>query len=376
MPPPEPLLEKRLRAVHTYTKWSLLGSVLVFALVPLLVLLFKGSGLWTIPLAALQIVFTVFVGRLTLRGLSEYGTVRWTDRELLVTLALSLVSAAVLIPTAEPTYSAWAAFSPAAAAGAAAAVLPSPARWVQTAVMAGLTALIGLVQPYLYWTVCIVVVALVSMITVSQAWLWDVTEQVNAARSTESELAVANERLRFAADLHDVLGHSLEVIAMKAELAVRLPDDERARATMAEVRQTAHDALSEVRDVVRGYRRVDLATELGGIRSLLEAAGIACRITGSLPSSHQPLFGAVLREAITNVLRHAAATRCEITFDGSAVTVLNDGVAGAPQDGTGTGLTGLAARVHAVGGRFTAGAEPGGTFRVSAEIPVVREEKP
>ncbi|SDN18113.1 sensor histidine kinase [Allokutzneria albata] len=373
MPSPEPSLEKRLRAVRAYTKWSLLLSVQVFAGLPLFVVAFADVDWWRVPLVAMQLVFMVLVGRLTLRGMSEYGCVRPSDPQLLITLGLSLASCAAMVSIVNIGVSAWAAFSPAAAASAAAAVLPSPLRWVQSAIMAGLTSLITVVQPNYYWLTAAIVVVMITGVTVTQAWLWDVTEQVNAARATESELAVANERLRFAADLHDVLGHSLEVIAMKAELAVRLPDDERARATMAEVRQTAHDALSEVRDVVRGYRRVDLSTELGGIRSLLEAAGITCGITGSLPSAQQPLFGAVLREAVTNVLRHAAATRCEITFDGPRVTVVNDGVADSAQDGTGTGLTGLAARVHAVGGRFTAGAEPGGTFRVSAEIP---EEKP
>ncbi|MFB9905112.1 sensor histidine kinase [Allokutzneria oryzae] len=373
MPPSEPALEKRLRAVRTYTKWSLLLSVQVFAAFPLVAIAVAGLTPWTSVAVPVQLVFMVFVGRLTLRCMHEYGCVRWTDPQLLATLVLSLVSCAILVQDNDSSVAAWALFSPAAAASAAATLLPPRVRWVQTAIMALLTAFLNLYPPGGYGMFAGVIVAAVAVLTVTQAWLWDVTEQVNVARATEAELAVANERLRFAADLHDVLGHSLEVIAMKAELAVRLPDGERARAAMAEVRQTAHDALSEVRDVVRGYRRVDLPTELGGIRSLLEAAGITCVIAGSLPSAEQPLFGAVLREAVTNVLRHAAATRCEITFDGLRVTVVNDGVADTQQDGSGTGLTGLAARVHAVGGQFTAGSEPGGTFRVSAAIP---EDKP
>ena len=223
------------------------------------------------------------------------------------------------------------------------------------------------------------------------AWMLGVVWEVDRGRTTAARLAVAEERLRFARDLHDVLGRNLSVIAVKSELAGRLAErgDAAAVAEMAEVRRVAHDSLREVRDVVRGYRTADLDTELAGARSVLRSAGVECRVIGDgahLPEAVQAALGWVVREATTNVIRHSDATTCtiglDVRTDGSAATAVlrmeNDRPRPAPPDAAGTGLAGLTERLAGLGGRLTAERQPGGRnggrpgdrFVVEASVPV------
>ncbi|MCP2259486.1 two-component system, NarL family, sensor histidine kinase DesK [Streptoalloteichus tenebrarius] len=366
----------RLRGLRAFTRWSLLAYALLIPLAPVLAVVqaTKASPGWAVFLPLL-LVFTLLHGWLLMRGMNGYGHAHWRDRGILVTqgYSLALWGAAVAVDT-HPLL-AWS-VPPLATAGAVAALLPRVQRWVQGAVMVVSTlalSQVGGFRPALLVPV-LLFAAMMVWPAPMQVWLWDVGLQLDRARATEAELAVVTERLRFAADLHDILGHSLEVIALKAELATRLPDAAAAREAMTEVRDTAQDALREVREVVRGYRRADLATELTGVRSLLHAAGIHCRITGEphgVDPERQAVLGTVLREAITNVLRHAQATECSIGFETSEeevrLVVVNDGATGVAGDGT--GLAGLAARLEAVGGRFRAAPEPGGRFRVWAAVP-------
>jgi Histidine kinase len=140
------------------------------------------------------------------------------------------------------------------------------------------------------------------------------TEMVATLRQTRAELAriaVSEERLRIARDLHDLLGHSLSLIALKAELSRRLisTDTERAGREIAELEAVARQSLSDVRGAVAGYRQPDLASELAAARQLLTAAGIACRIAApqglDLPAGVDAVLAWTVREGVTNVVRHS-----------------------------------------------------------------------
>jgi two-component system sensor histidine kinase DesK len=213
--------------------------------------------------------------------------------------------------------------------------------------------------------------------------------ELRAARDEIARLAVAEERLRFARDLHDLLGHTLSLIALKSELAGRLvrPAPERAVAEIGDVEAAARTALHEVREAVAGYRQPALVSELAAARELLEAAGIAVSLTGTppvaLPSGVEATLAWTVREGVTNVIRHSRAHQCAIRLtrqeDGVGVEVSDDGEAGGSlamqptASGAGSGLRGLAERVSALGGTFEAGPRAGGGFRLAVSLPIPRE---
>ncbi|MEV0650279.1 histidine kinase [Phytomonospora sp. NPDC050363] len=211
-------------------------------------------------------------------------------------------------------------------------------------------------------------------------WAWDVAERLDTARGLAADLAVTRERLRFAADLHDIQGHHLQVIALKSELAARLAsrDPDRAAAEMREVRELAADALRDTRAVVQGYRRTTLDAEIANAGRVLAAADIevATRLdpVDELPEAARHLLGLVVREATTNVLRHSGARFAEVDFtveDGRALLrVGNDGAHDSGGDG-GTGLRGLAARLAEAGGELTWKREDD-RFAVAASLPLDR----
>ncbi|MEU8783446.1 histidine kinase [Streptomyces sp. NPDC048637] len=208
-------------------------------------------------------------------------------------------------------------------------------------------------------------------------WSLQVMHQLNAARQAETRLAVVEERLRFARDLHDTLGRTLAGIALKAELAARLPHGPQAQFEMTEIQRLARESQQEIRDVVRGYRTTDLETELDGARSVLAAAGITCRIrtTGPEPcDAIQTALGWAVRETATNVIRHSQATYCTIALthaaDGTSIlTVTNNHPRPAVDSTAGTGLDGLAQRLAAHAGTLTHGPGTDGTYTVTARIP-------
>ncbi|MBT2438992.1 sensor histidine kinase [Streptomyces sp. ISL-36] len=217
------------------------------------------------------------------------------------------------------------------------------------------------------------------------AWLMKMVWELERTKELKARLAVAEERLRFGRDLHDVMGRNLSVIALKSELAVQLARRERPEAAvdqMIEVQRIAQESQREVRDVVRGYREADLRVELEGARGVLSAAGIVCAMESAvdatdaaLPSEVQSALGWVVRETTTNVLRHGDASRCVISLrrkDGAVVlTVENDGVREVPGPRVGgSGLAGLRERLSAVDGTLAAGPGDGGTFLVTARVPV------
>ena len=195
----------------------------------------------------------------------------------------------------------------------------------------------------------------------------------------EDITVVAEERLRFARDLHDLLGHSLSLIALKSELAGRLAeaDPARARAEMADVEAAARRALAEVRDAVSGYRQVSCGQALAEARAALSGAGIAVRLPRRVPALPGPVdaaLGWVVREATTNVLRHSGARAVTVTLteDGAeaVLTVTDDGRGPADDTEPGSGLAGLAERVGALGGSLTGGAGRDGGYELRAVLPL------
>lgn len=185
---------------------------------------------------------------------------------------------------------------------------------------------------------------------------------LDRAEQRVSTLAVAAERERIGRDLHDILGHSLTAISVKSGLAAKLAghDPAAAKTQMTEVEEIARVALTDVRNTASGLREVRLAGELASARSVLLAAGVEAHAPSALPplsDERSQLFGYVVREAVTNLVRHAEATSATITIDESAVTVTDNGVglrrAGQHPTRDGSGLAGIRRRVEDVGGRLT-----------------------
>jgi len=192
--------------------------------------------------------------------------------------------------------------------------------------------------------------------------------QLAQAREEITSLAVSEERLRFSRDLHDILGHSLTVITLKAELAGRLVqvDPARAEREIAEVEQLARTALADVRTTAAGYRNLTLAAELASARTALDTAGIEAELSGAvddIPVERLELFGWAVREGVTNVVRHSGARRCWVVVDPLQVEITDDGV-GSARSAVGNGLTGLRERAEAAGARLLIEDAEHGGFRM------------
>ena len=193
-----------------------------------------------------------------------------------------------------------------------------------------------------------------------------------AARAEVARLAAENERSRIARDLHDLLGHSLTTITVKAGLARRLTekgDAVRAADEIAAVEELGRRTLGQVRAAVSGYRDVTLAGELASAREVLRSAGIEAELPGAIDvvdADAAEVFGWVVREGITNVVRHSRASRCTVTVGPRWIEITDDGRGGIA--GSGNGLTGLRERLDAAGGSIVASASLRG-FRLRAELP-------
>ncbi|MFI6908341.1 sensor histidine kinase [Nonomuraea sp. NPDC050394] len=208
-------------------------------------------------------------------------------------------------------------------------------------------------------------------------WLWRTIKEAHESQEAKSRLAVAEERLRFARDLHDLLGHSLSVISIKSELAAKLSAKNTGRAAgeMSQVRELAGVALAEVQAAVEGYRSLDLSLELATVRATLEAAGARCTVKAhidDLTPAARTLLAWAVREGATNILKHSTATRCAITIDRGVLEMRNNGVKG-PRRTTGSGLRGLSERLTAAGGTFSASVtdadSDSGEFLLRAAVP-------
>ena len=199
--------------------------------------------------------------------------------------------------------------------------------------------------------------------------------QLFRAQEEVASLAATQERERLARDVHDVVGHSLTVVSVKAELAARLVHDQpdRAAAELADIQRLTRSALADVRGLVSGARPVTLAGELAAARFAYDAAGVEARLPGAVdvvPADRQELFAWVLREATTNVLRHAAATRVAVTLDEREIVVDDDGRGtDAATTVGGNGLRGLAERARAAGATLITGPGSLGGLRVAVRFP-------
>jgi signal transduction histidine kinase len=201
-------------------------------------------------------------------------------------------------------------------------------------------------------------------------------EQLVVARRELARLAVLRERLRIARDTHDLLGFQLSAIALKAELAGRLADTDpgTARVRLAEAGRVAEEALNSLRSITVEPTGLSFAEEVESARSVLAAAGIGVAVDVHAtpgPSVESPL-AIVLREAVTNVVRHSDATTCDIETrsvpGGIRLRVTNDGVRpGAPDATAGNGLANLLARTRETGGDLTVDRQ-GDRFTLVAEV--------
>jgi two-component system, NarL family, sensor histidine kinase DesK len=224
--------------------------------------------------------------------------------------------------------------------------------------------------------------------------------ELQQARETVARLAVSEERLRLARDMHDLTGQSLSMITLKSELAGRLlqrlpgtPETDRAREEIEQVAAVSRQTLHDIREAVSGYRRPTLAVEIITARTALEAAGVILHdapelttTSGTFDPDAEAVLAWCLREAVTNVIRHSGARNCHIslTRDGGtlSLSVRDDGhgdvrsparavlyIQPLPQESAGAGLRGMSERLAAVGGHLKL--SPGGDgFRLVATVPV------
>jgi two-component system, NarL family, sensor histidine kinase DesK len=225
--------------------------------------------------------------------------------------------------------------------------------------------------------------AIVGFSVLGARLLIEANRQLSLAREQIARLAVGEERLRFARDLHDLIGHSLSVIALKSELAGRLIKDAPGVAAheVEDIEKVSRDALREVREAVAGYRQPTLAAELAGAREALAAAGIELHVDQEhvpLPPTVEAVLAWTVREGVTNVMRHSQAKRCAIRINnrdgGVTVEVVDNGRGGTPE--AGSGLHGLRERVLERGGSLTAEPLPHEGFRLRVTLPVAPASAP
>jgi two-component system, NarL family, sensor histidine kinase DesK len=206
--------------------------------------------------------------------------------------------------------------------------------------------------------------------------------KLRLAQEENIALAAVAERERIARDLHDVLGHTLSVIVLKAELAGRLIelDPHRAAQEIADVESTARTALSEVREAIGGYRSQGLTAEMEQARKTLQSAGVAFSCESPIPQlkpAEETVLCLAVREAVTNIVRHASAAHCRMGFTTSddgfyTLVITDDGGRAKLQEGN--GLRGMRERVQSLGGRLSITADPGITLRI--ELPSARVAHP
>ncbi|MCR6483548.1 histidine kinase [Amycolatopsis sp. OK19-0408] len=229
-----------------------------------------------------------------------------------------------------------------------------------------------------------VLTAAASAAVFGMAWFVRLAAEREDARRELAAHVVAEERMRFARDTHDLLGLSLSAITLKVELARRLVDAQPAQAKreLAELATMSRKALTDVRSVAAGHRETSLAEECRSATAVLRSAGVTVHFDQELPEQlPEPVaatFATVLRESATNVVRHSEASRCDlavgVTRGEAWLQMVNDGVLpdrpGESEAEPGCGLRNLGHRVRLLGGELTAGTRPGGTHLVRATVPL------
>ncbi len=386
--------------------WLLFTAVWLLFPVGFVIQVLQTTDLFPLQLLALLTSLAAFISIfLWLMLRYPFPTARLTPRELRVRIGLLLALAALALYV-ELVYGSGVPYRLMYVVVAAAVTLPTrKAAW---SVVAATVVASAVYASRTSWDAAatswqdIVPFPLIGIGMIAVSRLVVTVRELQAARREIAQLAaaeaVAKERLRFARDLHDLLGHSLSSITLKSELAERLlpdtPGTQQAAAEVRDIQGVARGALREVREAVAGYRQPTLSEELIGAREMLEAVGIACRIengAGLLPKSVEAVLAWTVREGTTNVIRHSRAGHCdirlarenaevhaEVSDNGRGFFQARDGteVSGTEGPGTegsisGNGLSGLAERIAEFSGAdFEAGPLPEGGFRLHVSLPV------
>lgn len=212
---------------------------------------------------------------------------------------------------------------------------------------------------------------------VSSQWMIDVVKDLDRARETEATLRISQERLRIAQQLHDSLGQNLAAISLKTQVAKAFAaqQDSRLAGELNALQELVTHSVEDMRQVVRGYRTLDVPTELAHARTLLEDVGVAVHVEGApedIPTAHQDIVGWFVREATTNILRHAQATHADFSFTPHRAVVVNDGASGPV--GQWGGLDSLRRRHETTGGTLSVRTPQEGQFEVEMELVSVADE--
>jgi two-component system, NarL family, sensor histidine kinase DesK len=368
--PWSPFLQAPSMSPQAGRRWRLFAGVwLVFLLQPLGSVLQRTSGWRTVAGVLAILAFAALYAFLLPKGFRDrHPTLRRSTPWLLFALALAV------LPLAGESGLTCFVF-------VAVAFLATYPPAVSFSMLGVLLALAGTL-PYLVpgWSrdgfSQVFQIGLAAVVVLAMFQLLRAVRALQEARQELADLAVVEERERFARDLHDVLGHSLTVITKKAELAARLAEVDPARAgrEIADVERLARQALQDVRSTVTGYRSASLVGELVSAREALQVAGVRVEVHGSADDVEGPareLFAWAIRESVTNVLRHSGASTCRITLSPTAVEIRDNGGGAVVNPGeAGNGLVGLGERVDEAGGSLHAESPPGGGFVVRVELPV------
>ncbi|MFT3833448.1 MAG: sensor histidine kinase [Micropruina sp.] len=325
----------------------------VFAFIPIAYAWDAGPALVTLVTLNCLAIVAFFIGSTLVMHWPEYGRWLWLAGLIGAILVLGV------FPESRPLY-----FAPFVTCAAVTLIA-----WRHALIVVIATTVIGIGFSLLrgdLFGVVMVLMGLAIALTVGIGIRYDAARAaLRKAEERTAVLAVAAERERIGRDLHDILGHSLTTIAVKADLAQRLAsrDPDATAVQIGEIAAIARQSLKDVRATAAGMREVRLASEIAAARSVLTAAGIECRAPVALPvigDADSELLGYAVREAVTNVVRHSRATSCTIEADAGHVTVTDDG-RGFTGARDGSGLAGLRSRVEQAGGTFDVRASSNGT---------------
>ncbi|MGX5681440.1 sensor histidine kinase [Schumannella luteola] len=361
--------EKALERMRRYTTASFVGIVVVFVAMGLVQLV----GVDLSPLS-----YWISVAGLLVSGVTAgYVVYHWEERSpgWIETAALGLCSAS-WVATALVRGTPGVALVVALAIGT---VVARDREHRTRRAIIGAIVLFGpigvgtLVHPGQNWVPWLIVTGVSYVLAVGLAmftiYTWGLYLEIDAARRGAAALAVAQERYRFAADLHDIQGHTLHVIRLKTRLASRLLDADptAARQHLAEAESLIEETLANTRSLAFGDREVALAAELANAQELFSAAGIRCTVDGDAAGSRaDELFGLTLRETTTNILRHSQARSVSIAIEPGRLEIVNDGSPDSSRPPSGLGR--LAERFEAAGGTLRTRSGDG-SFTTTAVIP-------